>query len=156
MRWKPAMLAIVMFAGVTVEAWAAGGGCNDGVNEWDFTTITAGGYKNGLKLLGFTLRTCPVALQTFSIIVDDLALDPSGDGVITVSPEPGITVDYEQSQPILEAMGLLRSKAVTGSGAGISYFDEGPCFPLPANNLPDYVLLANLTLVPYLDICPGP
>ena len=156
MRWRTVMLAIVMFTAFTVEGWAQGGGCNDGVNEWDFTTITAGGYKKGVKLLGFTLRTCPVLLQTFQFNIDDLALDPNGDGVIVVSPEPGMTVDYEQSKPILEAMGLLRSKAITGSGAGISYFEQGPCVPLPSNYLPDYVLLSNLTLVPYLDYCPGP
>ena len=156
MRWRTVTLAIVALTALTAEGWAGGGGCNDGVNEWDFTTYTAGGYKKGVKLLGFTLRTCPVLLQTFSFSVDDPALDPNGDGIIIVSPEPGTTVDYEQSQPILEALGLLHTKAFTGSGGGISYVDEGPCFPLPANYLPEYVLLSNLTLVPYLDICPGP
>jgi hypothetical protein len=161
MRWRTILLTAAALAVCAGDGWSArpaGGGsvaCPDGIHTLEFRTYITG-RGGGIRVQGFELETCPEGFQTISFIVDDLNVDPNRDGRIVIAVEPGTTVTYEESQPILEAIGLLRTSAF-GGGIGLSGSSgSGPCLSEPTTDLPDYVLLSDLRVLPYLDVCPSP
>jgi hypothetical protein len=160
MRWRTILLIAAALAVCAGDGWSARPmgdisiTCPDGIHMFELRTFITG-REGGTRIQGFELETCPQGFQSISFVVDDLNVDPNRDGRVVIAVEPGTTVTYEESQAILEAIGLLRTSAF-GGGIGLGGVSgSGPCLSGPTTDL-DYVLLSDLRVLPYLDVCPSP
>lgn len=121
---------------------------------WWFIYGTGSPRTAGSMLFGFEYVFCADMYQAFSFGVDP-AIDPNGDGTLEIAVEQGApNVTYEQSQAILEELGLLRAPHTLTGSIGSSL---GPGYiPVcdPAEEA-DYVLTASGDLLPWAEACPG-
>lgn len=166
-RWtlRALILAMVLLATLVAPAAAhqgrliAANGPADcgpaGSTQYSFFVYGTGSPQAaGAMLFGFEYVLCPDAYQAFSFGVDP-SIDPNGDGQLEIAVEQGAAdITYEQSQAILEAVGLLRAPHAWTGGVG-SILGPGTIDVCDPAQETDYVLTASGDLLRWAEACPA-
>jgi hypothetical protein len=121
------------------------GKCNDGSNSFNLSVYSSG-QRQGIRLSGFELVTCPTEPAIVVFEVDDPSVDLDGDNFVQIAVEGGTTVTFNDSLTLLGGMDLRRSRAWSGMfffGRSAQAANDVCLGPVT-----DYILRSDLTLLP--------